>query len=118
MATALAAGLSHEQAGDLEGVSSRTVARRLRDPAFAQRVMELRGARVAQVTGRLGELAGSAVDALGECLDGDDESLKLRATQQVLTLLLRFSHDVDLDARVASIEARLDDPTRTAGTSG
>jgi hypothetical protein len=54
----LAAGLTHAEAGELAGVSAKTVQRRLRDDVFAAEVGRRRAEQVERITGRLTELSG------------------------------------------------------------
>jgi predicted hydrolase (HD superfamily) len=60
----LAAGLTHAEAGELAGVSAKTVQRRLRDDAFAAEVGRRRAEQVERITGRLTELSVRAVATL------------------------------------------------------
>jgi hypothetical protein len=111
----LAAGLSFVQAGDLAGVSSKTVQRRLQDPEFARRVSRRRDERVGEVTGLLVDASHAAVGVLREGLGAERFADRLRSAQLILTMSGRFRELEDLSARLAEVEARLNEPTSEEG---
>ena len=102
---ALAAGSSYEAAGELASVSARTVRRRMAEPAFAAEVARRRADRIAAVTGRLAGLCEQALAVLENCLGSERPGDQLRAAELVLTMTRRFRSDVDVDARLAAVEA-------------
>lgn len=66
---ALASGLPYAKAGELAGVTSRTVARRMQDPVFTALVSQRRAEHVSQVTGQLVAASADAVTTIHElCL--------------------------------------------------
>jgi hypothetical protein len=113
---ALARGLSSERAGEVAGVSGRTVRRRMRDPGFGRRVREVRDQWVDRVTG---QLIGGASDAVNtivvECRDGERSADRLRAASLLLGLGLRYRQAAELEARVRELETRLGLTTDGAG---
>lgn len=107
---ALASGRSYTQAGELAGVTSRTVARRMADPAFARQVSERRAAWATRTAGELVSMGSEAIAVLRELLvDAERPADRLRAVHLVLSLGARLRHEVDLDVRLQEIEHRLDE---------
>lgn len=105
---ALAAGLTHVEAAAAANVSSKTIQRRLRDPAFAAKVAHQRALRVNEVTGRLSMLSLLAVDALEQCLAAEDvpAAIRLRAVEMVFAWLRRHRDEADVDLRITLLEQR------------
>jgi hypothetical protein len=108
MAAALAAGKTQQQAADAAGVSRRTVVRRLTDPAFRDRVTQL---RLEAVTRGLGILAGGIVGAVEQmielCRHGKDESVRLRAAVAIADTCHRYWTEFDLAERLRRLEVKL-----------
>ena len=108
----LAAGGSVEQAARAAGLSERTAYRRLNEPGFRGRLAH---ARDELVRAALGELAGSAQDAvatLKRLLSADSEHVQLRAARTVLEQLLRLRETLELAERVAALERRAEHAPR------
>jgi hypothetical protein len=104
---ALAAGSTYENAGEVSGTSTRTVARRMSDPAFARRVTERRAEQVHMITGQLTSLGSEAIAALRTCLTDEKASVRVSAVKVALELGLRFRHQNDLELQVAEIRGHL-----------
>jgi hypothetical protein len=105
---ALASGLSYSEAGAQAGVVSRTVARRLEDPQFASRVSRRRAELVSTVAGRLAGAAAEAVaTVLHELREAERSADRLRAASLLLSQVLRFRRDEELEARLRLVEERL-----------
>ncbi len=104
---ALAAGRSYTEAGEIAGVSSRTVARRMSDPAFARLVADQRGEVVVSMTGQLTSLAAEAVDAIRSGLADESARTRIAAGKLILELAHKFRHGSDLEIEVAEIRAHL-----------
>ena len=107
IAAALALGLSYAEAGQAVGRSGRTVARRVADPTFARLVDDRRREHLSAVTARLAGLAPRAIEAIETCLDEGRPTDRLRASQLVLSMTLRFAHLQQLAADVADIKREL-----------
>jgi hypothetical protein len=112
LAVLLSEGMSQVAAADAVGISSKTVQRRLKDARFRRRVAELRWERPSARTARLIRMSDPALDVLERLLDSEDEAIRLRAAQAVLTLGHRRHReeviDRDLMARLEAIEGLLD----------
>lgn len=107
----LATGRSYEEAAAVAHCSGRTVARRMSDEAFRDRVTQRRGRLVAEITGQLTDIATQAVAAMRDALADEDPAVRLRAAQMALSHLSRFHHQTDLEDLSRQILARLDDAT-------
>lgn len=103
---ALAAGRTMHEAAEGAGVSSRTVARRLADPAFRQRVQTLRTEMVAEALGRMVAGMSKSADVLCELLQADSEAIRLGAARTLLDLGLKLRDAVELESRLATLEAQ------------
>lgn len=105
---ALLTNRSQTAAAEAASVPLRTLARWLTDPEF---VAELRAAEAQALdeTGRrLLTLAGSALDALGDILAGEDvpATLKRQTAVDVLDRLMRW-REGNIEERLAAIEEKL-----------
>ena len=83
---ALAAGRSYREAGDKAGVDKRTVARRMAQPDYAERVRHRRSEFVAATDGRLAREGPNAADTIAACLDDPDPRVRLSAARLLLRL--------------------------------
>jgi hypothetical protein len=106
----LGEGWTHQRVADSAGVSTKTVQRRMNDPAFAAVVSRRRRERVAQVSGRLITTSDRAIDVLREALESDDPKVSLRAAALVLDHGHRFHQGEEareLARRQEELEQRL-----------
>jgi len=103
---ALATGLSYLEAGELAGLSARTVRRRLTAPDFAAELARRRAMRVSDVTGRLVAASERAVQVLLELLESQVAGERLRSAELILNMGRRFRSDTDIDVRLSTWEAR------------
>ncbi|MGW2582570.1 hypothetical protein ACWCYZ_14765 [Streptomyces virginiae] len=106
-AAMLARGLPAEHVGRQVEVSGRTVRRWLEDPEYAEQVQELRRTALGETLRALETVSRSAVGVLGRVLANDDAPLaiRVRAALGVLTALPRIAEHVELEERVALLEA-------------
>ena len=104
LVVALAAGKTHEVAGELAGVSAKTVQRRLLDADFTARVTRGRAARHAQISGALLTSAEQAVTTLVDLLDDADPKVRLAASRELLTSSHRYVDQADVLERLRSLE--------------
>lgn len=102
---ALAQGSTTDQAGKAAGVSGRTVRRWMADPDFAARVAELRAELLARTVGALVDASLDAVRTLRECLKARSEATRVRAATALLNALVVVRESVDLEQRLAALEA-------------
>lgn len=83
----LARGRTYEEAATAAGWSSRTVARRMRDPQFRRRVSELRSVWVSELSGRLVDSGSTAIDVIvQECRIAERSADRLRAAGMLLNV--------------------------------
>ena len=114
---ALARGLSYGRAGELAGVSPRTVRRRMADEAFAREVRTRRTERVSAVTGQLVTASEEAVGVLMQCLGAEKDGVRIRAATLLLQHSERYRAQSDLQADVAEIRRMLSDGSDNATES-
>lgn len=99
LVAALASGRSYREAGAAAGVSERTVRRRMADPGFRGKVVELRGAEIDRIRGLILREAPAAVAALSDlAAHAESESARLGAAKAVLALGLPRLGDFALDS--------------------
>ena len=103
---ALAAGRTVLEAAKASGVSERTVARRLSEPAFCERLNAARAALFDQTLGKLANAAAAAVDALATLMAEGPPSVRLGAARAVLELGTKLRESVELERRIAILEGR------------
>lgn len=90
--------------------SVRTISRRLENPEIARRISARRAERVSEITGSLTDMSETALHTLRWLLtEATQESSRLKAAHMVLTMLMRYRAESDLEDRLAGIERRLDD---------
>ena len=107
LVVALAAGMTRQQAAKQAGVSLRTVARRLNDPAFRQQIVEARATTAEQIMARLTAGGLLAVQALLGLLSAESESARLGAARAILELGVKFRETEELEARIRAFQERL-----------
>lgn len=97
-----------EAAAKAAGVGARTLHRWLKEPAFRDAYREARAETVRQVTVRLQQAAGSAVDALTAVMSDDSapQAARVSAARVVLETTYRALELEDLDERLRRLEAR------------
>ncbi len=89
LVAALAAGSSVAEAAAAAGVSESTAFRRLRDPAFQERVRAEQAQGREEMRRQLDGCGLLAIRTLRDlCAAADSESVRLRASQTILTWLL------------------------------
>ena len=105
---ALACGASPESAALKSGLSPRTVYRRLADPAFRERVNQVRADLARRAAAMLTAAGLGAVQTLTTLQESaSSESVRLGAARAVLELGCKLRDVVELAERVAALEARL-----------
>jgi hypothetical protein len=105
LALALAGGATVEAAARSAGVSPRTAFRRSADPAFRALVDDFRAETVRQFVGQLSALGTSAVGALGELLQSEDQRVRLAAVRVALAGLLKASGLFEFERRLQEVDA-------------
>ncbi len=101
---ALVVGGTYAAAGEVGGVSERTVRRRMADPDFAAEVSRRRGERVAGIAGQLVSIGPDAIEVIRDCMAADTAGVRLRAAQLALALGVQFRHAQELEARLVVLE--------------
>ena len=105
VALALASGQSIREAAASCDVGERTVKRWLTRPTFRRRVGELRGDMVDRALGRLADGMTEAADVLRQLLAAEGESVRLGAARSLLELGVKLRESVELESRLAALEA-------------
>jgi hypothetical protein len=102
---ALACGATAEAAGRQSGLSKRTVHRRLADPAFRQRLQQLRAEMVQRTAGALTAAATEAVRTLLELQKpAVPPAVRLGAARAVLELGVKLREVAELEERLTTLE--------------
>jgi hypothetical protein len=81
------------------------------DPDFQARVRDLRGQLLDSVLGRLADAAVKAVTTLEESLTAESEQTRVRAALGILSPLVSVRSAVDIEERVAALEAAAQEGT-------
>lgn len=108
IATALGRGLTHDKAGEVAGVSAKTVQRKLADPVFLSAVATERRRAFEQIYGALSRATGEATRTLVEVMRSERPTDRLRAAEAVLNIASRYHRQIvehDLADRVERLEA-------------
>jgi type II secretory pathway component PulF len=106
--TALACGATVEAAARSAGVSESTVYRRLRQPAFRQRLQEVRADMVQRTSAMLTASGMEAVKTLLALQQASTPaSVRLGAARAILELGLKVREVADLERRLSALEQQL-----------
>ena len=109
---ALACGLNIEAAARAAGISEATVYRRLREPAFCQRLKELRSDMVQRTSGMLTAAGAEFVKTLLALVkETVPPAVRLGAARAGLELGMRIRETAELEARIAALESLLTQTT-------
>jgi len=112
IADLLGQGWTHQRVADAVGVSSKTVQRRMSDPAFSKVVSERRRERFGQLSGQLLTAGDSVMDVLTGALQSEDPKVSLQAAGLILSHGHRYNRVLDeheTEQRLKNIEQRLED---------
>lgn len=102
---ALAQGRTTGQAATAAQVSGRTILRWLEDPAFQREITDTRTELLRLAVGRLAAGATKAVDALVDALDTERGQARVQAARTLLDACLSLRESLDLEQRLAALEA-------------
>lgn len=102
----LARGLSADAVSERTGVPGRTIRGwRDRDPGFEDEIRAVRMAVLGEAVGALTGAVKDAVATLHEALREKNPSVRVRAASELLKALPALSAHVDLEHRIAALEA-------------
>jgi hypothetical protein len=105
---ALACGVTVENAARQAGISPSTAYRRLADPAFRQRLQQLRGDMVSRTAGTLTAAASEAVRTLLELLKSTaSAAVRLSAARAVLEMGMKVREAADIEERLSALEGQV-----------
>ncbi len=109
LASALAGGATHCEAGEAAGVSERTVRRRLEDAAFKELVVSRREQLISRTTDRLTGLTTVAVDTLSALVSSEDTpaAVRLRAAMGILAAHRIWRDAGEMEDRLRLLEHEL-----------
>ncbi|MEC3992256.1 hypothetical protein VSR01_01320 [Actinacidiphila sp. DG2A-62] len=109
---ALAQGQTTGQAAKVGGVTGRTVLRWLEEDEFRQEVADTRTNLMRLAVGRLAAGAAKAVDTLVDALDTERGQARVQAAKVLLESSLALRESLDLEERIAALEAAEQDKGR------
>ena len=101
---ALAGGNTVEDAATTAGIGVATAYRRLKEPAFRQRVDDARAELIAAAAAKLGAASTRAVTTLEGLLSAESEAVQLGAARSILDAALKWREHQDLAERVRTLE--------------
>ena len=106
--TALACGATVEQAAAKTKLSESTVYRRLKDPAFLQRLQALKAEMVQRAAAMLTAAAMESVKTLLELQKSTNTgAVRLGAARSVLEMGVKLREVADLERRIVALEEQL-----------
>jgi hypothetical protein len=116
-AFALAKGGNLHDAAEESGAGERTIKTWTANvPAFTRRITELRSEMTSRALGRLVDSMASAADTLGFLSRrGKSEMVRLSAARAVLEMCQKLRESVELEARIAALEANHSNRGRRTG---
>jgi hypothetical protein len=110
MAGLLAQGFHHEEVASAARVSTKTIQRRLTNPAFRALVSRERRQRLERITGKVSGVSLDAIDTLVDLLSSENPAHRLRAAVALLHMTARYNAEAtgnELSDRVDELEAAL-----------
>ncbi len=107
----LAAGATVRDAADAAGIAERTAYRRLELVDFRREVSATRRRFLAEVVGKLADAGTEAADTLRDLLSARSENVRHASARSIIELSQRLSESVELEERVAELEARIEAQT-------
>ena len=113
--TLLASGTTRQAAAARASVAERTVYRRLQDVTFRARIDEARADMVARASAMLTAAGMAAAETLIRLLRAESDAVKLSAASRILELGGKLRTDLELEARLAALEAQLEADPRPIG---
>jgi len=108
VALALASGSTLENAAKKAGVGTTTVKTWLTSDGFVRRVQQLRAEMTTRAMSKLIDGMSFAASTLRELLSADSEQVRLSAARSVIELACKLRDTVELEQRLAALEARRD----------
>jgi hypothetical protein len=115
VAVLLASGMAIKHAAAETRVGERTVHGWLDDDAFTRLVNRYRSHLIAETLGKLSEVGVKAVATLAGALDSDNDNVRVRAADSILSHLVRIREHSELEQRLAELEGRLPSHARPQG---
>jgi hypothetical protein len=105
---ALACGTSVEQAAAKASLSVRSVYRRLKEPGFKQRIRAVKAETMERAGSLLTAASLQAVKTLLSLQEGSvSPAIRLAAARAILDLSIRYREMIELQERVAALEAEI-----------
>ncbi|MFN2490122.1 MAG: hypothetical protein ABR529_10355 [Actinomycetota bacterium] len=92
-------------AAERAGVSPSTVTRRLRDAAFRARVTDARAQAVERAAAKLTAAFSGAISTLIALLQSPNHSVAIAAATRILDYGMKLREHVELEERIAALEA-------------
>jgi hypothetical protein len=109
---AIAAGNTIRDVARAANIGERTATRRLADPAFRRRVVELQADMVSWALGKIADGMSDAAGTLRKLLKAKGESVRLGACRAMLEVGVKLREVVDTDERLQALERRLAEKER------
>ena len=97
------------EAAELAGVKRQTVYKWLKQPDFQQALRDAEAEALQSLSQALTRLGSKATRTLDKSMDAESETVRVRAADIVLGRLLQLRELIDLDARVAELEGKVND---------
>ncbi|MDX2708096.1 hypothetical protein PV350_35415 [Streptomyces sp. PA03-6a] len=110
----LARGVATDKVGETVGVSGRTIRRWREDPTFEAEVTAARKELLSEARAALGGAARDAITTLHEALQDPNPAHRIRAASTLLGALPAISEHFDLEERLATLEAALNESRNVA----
>jgi hypothetical protein len=106
---ALACGASPEGAAQKSGLGLRTVYRRLAEPAFRQRVDQVRAEMERRLAGMFTATGMTSLKTFTTLQESaSSEAVRLGAARAIIELGCKLRQSVEMNERMAALEARLE----------
>jgi hypothetical protein len=106
VALLIAAGRSIKAAAAEAKVGERTAHAWLKDPRYRSFISELRHRMLDEAVGALTEATNKAVSTLRDLLADDHRNVRLRAALGIIAAVVRLREHVELERRLAVLEAQ------------
>lgn len=98
---------SYEMAAKSSGVSIKQIYVWLKQPTFKNELNRLRSEVTNGVVNQLRMGALKAVDTMVACLDSEDERMRLKAAEHILSSFVKYNEIVGIEERLEAIESEM-----------
>ena len=108
LVTLLAEGWTHKRVAKFCDISTKTIQRRLNDPAFSDEVSRRKRERLTAIAVRLTRISDKALDVLEDAMEHEDVKVRMAAAKTTLDYQERYHRravfEADVEERISTMD--------------